>query len=59
MVSPKHANFLVNAGAATAADVEKLVAHIQETVQRQFDVTLTPEFHTVGQATGQATGEPR
>ena len=35
MVSPKHANFLVNVEAATAADVEKLVAHIQEEVQRE------------------------
>jgi UDP-N-acetylmuramate dehydrogenase len=50
MVSPKHANFLVNVGAATAADVEKLVAHIRETVQRRFQITLTPEFHTVGEA---------
>ena len=30
MVSPKHANFLVNVEAATAADVEQLVAHIQD-----------------------------
>jgi UDP-N-acetylmuramate dehydrogenase len=50
MVSPKHANFLVNVGAATAADVEKLVAHIQETVQRHSNVALTPEFHTVGES---------
>jgi UDP-N-acetylmuramate dehydrogenase len=49
MVSPKHANFLVNVEAASAADVERLVAHIQETVQRRFNVLLTPEFHTVGQ----------
>ena len=40
MVSPKHANFLVNVGRATAADVEELVAHIQATVQRQFNVAL-------------------
>jgi hypothetical protein len=31
MVSPKHANFLVNVEAATAADVEQLVALIQQT----------------------------
>ena len=49
MVSPKHANFLVNAGAATAADVRELVAHIQETVRQRFNVALTPEFHTVGE----------
>jgi UDP-N-acetylmuramate dehydrogenase len=48
MVSPRHANFLVNVEAATAADVEKLVAHIQEEVQRKFNIALTPEFRTVG-----------
>ena len=35
MVSPKHANFLVNAGNATAADVETLVAHIQARVREK------------------------
>ena len=49
MVSPKHANFLVNVEAATAADIEKLVAHIQEEVQKRFSVRLTPEFRTVGE----------
>jgi UDP-N-acetylmuramate dehydrogenase len=48
MVSQKHANFLLNVEAASAADVEKLVAHIQEEVQRQFNVALVPEFRTVG-----------
>jgi UDP-N-acetylmuramate dehydrogenase len=50
MVSPKHANFLVNVEAATAADVEKLVAHIQGVVQEKFGVKLTPEFRTVGES---------
>jgi UDP-N-acetylmuramate dehydrogenase len=50
MVSEKHANFLLNVGAATAADVEKLVAHIQEEVRKKFAVELTPEFRTVGEA---------
>jgi UDP-N-acetylmuramate dehydrogenase len=49
MVSPKHANFLVNVEAASAADVEKLVAHIQEVVQQKFAVSLTPEFRTTGE----------
>ncbi len=49
MVSPKHANFLVNVGSASAADVEKLVAHVQEEVKRQSSVQLTPEFHVVGE----------
>lgn len=49
MVSPKHANFLLNVEAATAADVEKLVAHLQAEVQRQFNIALVPEFRTVGE----------
>jgi UDP-N-acetylmuramate dehydrogenase len=50
MVSPKHANFLVNVDAAKAADVERLVALIQQEVKRQFGATLTPEFRVVGEA---------
>jgi UDP-N-acetylmuramate dehydrogenase len=50
MVSPRHANFLVNVEAATAADVEQLVAHIQSVVNEKFAVALTPEFRTVGEA---------
>ena len=49
MVSPKHANFLVNVEAATAADVEKLVAHIQSVVADKSGVTLTPEFRIAGE----------
>jgi UDP-N-acetylmuramate dehydrogenase len=50
MVSPKHANFLVNVDAATAADVEKLVAHIQHVVNEMFGVALTPEFRIAGES---------
>jgi UDP-N-acetylmuramate dehydrogenase len=49
MVSLKHANFLVNVEAATAADVEKLVAHIQDVVQQKSGVLLQPEFRTTGE----------
>jgi UDP-N-acetylmuramate dehydrogenase len=49
MVSPKHANFLVNVEAATAADVERLVALIQQEVEKKSGVRLTPEFRTVGE----------
>lgn len=50
MVSAKHANFLVNVGNASAADVEKLVAHIRVEVKRRFSIDLTPEFLTAGEA---------
>jgi UDP-N-acetylmuramate dehydrogenase len=49
MVSPKHANFLINTGSATAADIEALVAHIQAVVREHDGIALTPEFETVGE----------
>jgi UDP-N-acetylmuramate dehydrogenase len=49
-VSPKHANFIVNIGAARAADIETLIAHVQATVERVHGVRLIPEVRIVGEA---------
>ncbi len=49
-VSDKHANFIINEGAATAADLEALVRHVQATVERVHGVRLTPEVRVVGEA---------
>ncbi|MBM3223435.1 MAG: UDP-N-acetylmuramate dehydrogenase [Candidatus Tectomicrobia bacterium] len=49
MISPVHANFIVNVGGATAADVQALMAHIQERVQAAYQVLLEPEVHVVGE----------
>ncbi len=43
MVSPVHANFIVNTGRATAADIVGLMQQVQETVFQQFGVRLEPE----------------
>ena len=43
-VSPKHANFFVNVGGGTAADVLALVAHVERVVLERFGVHLTREF---------------
>lgn len=43
-VSQKHAGFIVNRGGATASDVKRLVAQIQETVYRETGVLLEPEI---------------
>ena len=48
-VSEKHANFIVNKGDATAADIEKLIAHIQSTVVARSGVQLQPEVVIVGE----------
>ena len=49
-VSPKHANFIVNCGAARAADLEALILHVQKVIQERFGVHLTPEVRIVGEA---------
>jgi UDP-N-acetylmuramate dehydrogenase len=48
-VSEKHANFIINDGTATAADIESLIAHIQKTVADQHGVQLKTEVRIVGE----------
>jgi UDP-N-acetylmuramate dehydrogenase len=47
-VSSKHANFIVNRGGATAADVRSLIVHVQKTVREETGVLLEPEVVFVG-----------
>jgi UDP-N-acetylmuramate dehydrogenase len=49
MISPVHANFIVNVGHATAHDVEALMAHVQARVQAVYGIVLEPEVHIVGE----------
>ena len=49
-VSDKHANFIINHGQATAADLERLIHHVQETVERVHGIRLNPEVRIVGEA---------
>ena len=44
-VSEHHANFLVNVGGATAADILALMRLIQEKVRRDSGIELEPEVH--------------
>lgn len=50
-VSKKHANFIVNAGAASAADIEKLIEKVRETVLAKQGVELVPEVRIIGEKT--------
>lgn len=47
-VSEKHANFIVNTGTATAADIEALIDYIQTQVKVQHGVCLQTEVCKVG-----------
>jgi UDP-N-acetylmuramate dehydrogenase len=49
-VSEKHANFIVNAGNASAADIEALLLHVQAEVMRVHGVQLETEVRIVGVA---------
>lgn len=42
-VSPQHANYFVNTGGATAADVRALIAHARDAVAARFGTTLETE----------------
>ncbi len=49
-VSEKHANFIVNTGNATAANIEELINYVQQQVQLQHGVLLQTEVCRVGNA---------
>lgn len=49
-VSEKHANFLINDGSATAADIEGLIQSIAAKVKQQHGVLLHPEVCIIGKA---------
>lgn len=49
-VSSKHANFIVNLGHARAADIEAVIRHVQETVERVHGVRLATEVRILGEA---------
>ena len=48
-VSPKHANFVINAGDATATDIETLIDHVQATVKRVHGIDLVHEVRMIGE----------
>lgn len=50
MVSTKHANFIVNTGHASAADIENLIGVVQREVSKQFAMDLVPEVRIIGAA---------
>jgi UDP-N-acetylenolpyruvoylglucosamine reductase len=49
-LSPKHANFVENAGEATTADILALMATARRRVHDRFGVVLEPEVQILGEA---------
>ncbi len=50
MVSPKHANFIVNTGSASATDIEILIELVRDKVKRETGIELIPEVRIIGRA---------
>lgn len=48
MVSSKHANFIVNTGAATARDILELMQRVRMAVYDKYGIMLEPEVHILG-----------
>jgi len=47
-ISPMHANYFVNTGGATAADVRALIERTQGEVEAKYGVRLEPEVKLIG-----------
>jgi UDP-N-acetylmuramate dehydrogenase len=58
MISEKHANFLVNAGGATAADLEGLGEEVRARVRAAFGVELDWEIRRIGLPAGDGAAPP-
>ena len=48
-VSEKHAGFIINAGQATATEVQELIRQVQDRVKRNSGVDLWPEVIILGE----------
>ena len=48
-VSEKHANFIVNTGSATSADIENLINEVQAAVEMKTGIKLHPEVRIIGE----------
>ena len=49
MISPRHANFIVNAGGASACDIERLIELARDEVHRRYGVVLEREVRIYGE----------
>jgi len=48
-ISPRHANFIVNDGEASSADIMALIRYAQGAVKMEFDIQLEPEVRMLGE----------
>lgn len=46
-ISPKHANFIVNTGKATAHDVEALIRYVQDEIYQHYQIKIETEIERI------------
>jgi UDP-N-acetylmuramate dehydrogenase len=49
MISPVHANFIINLDGASAQELWKLMKTAQDAVKEKFGILLEPEIELVGE----------
>ena len=47
MISPKHANIIINCGKASSYDVESLINHVKSEIKRLYDIDLELEIKII------------
>jgi len=57
VVSEKHANFIINSGNASAADIEALIGRVREQVEQVHGVVLETEVRIVGDKAAAGSGD--
>lgn len=57
-VTHRHANIMINVGGAAAADVQALIAHVQEVVRRETGYCLETEISLIGSFSPPSSAEP-
>ncbi|GAB4537129.1 MAG: UDP-N-acetylmuramate dehydrogenase [Pleurocapsa sp.] len=48
-IAHRHANFILNCGAATASDIFHLIRYAQEKVEQHWSISLEPEVKLIGE----------
>ena len=48
-ISPRHANFFINHGEATALDIKLLIDQVQSEVAERFSIELELEIELIGE----------
>ena len=56
IVSEKHANFIINRGSATAADIESLIEIVRRRVEESSGTKLQLEVRIVGETAARTVG---